>query len=385
MLTKLHLKNFTSFKNETTIDLKSSGYKILSGTNVSDNILKGALFVGGNASGKTNIISGILLLLDLLFSEKVSVLHTWQCLFSKDTSYELAYEFEIDHHTICYSFEYDGHKKCFLIEKLSVDGNELLNRIGSNGHSEITDVKLFSDIDSDALLLREIYFNTKFRSQPVLKKWFDFLLHSIYVNGYEREFFSPGKHPVQIVDFLESPGGVEAINDFFEKFQFNQRIEYANTSTGTITRIDNKQQKNIFFKREGVGEPIPYGMESLGNQNLLNLLPSFFHVIQHGGMLIVDEFSSGLHNFLEELLIQYFMKHSGRAQIFLVSHSTNLLSNSLLRPDQIYAVDFMGLEGSRVKRFSSEKPREAQNLEKMYTSGVFGGVPRYSDEDDHVE
>ena len=93
-------------------------------------------------------------------------------------------------------------------------------------------------------------------------------------------------------------------------------------------------------------------------------------------MLILDEFSSGFHNELEELLIRYFMRKSNESQLIFVSHSTNLISNSLLRPDQIYAVDF-GKDGSQIKRFSSEKPREAQNLEKMYLGGVFNGVPKY--------
>ena len=114
----------------------------------------------------------------------------------------------------------------------------------------------------------------------------------------------------------------------------------------------------------------------------MRLLPAFFHVIKNGGMLIVDEFSSGLHNFLEELLVKYFMENSENSQLFLVTHSTNLLSNSLLRPDQIYAVDFRGIKGSKVKRFSSEQPRVAQNIEKMYASGVFGGVPQFKDEKD---
>lgn len=101
-----------------------------------------------------------------------------------------------------------------------------------------------------------------------------------------------------------------------------------------------------------------------------------FYCIDNGGMLLLDEFSSGFHNELEELLIKYFMKKSDGAQLIFVSHSTNLLTNSLLRPDQIYSVDF-GSDGSVIKRFSSEKPREAQNLEKMYLGGVFNGVPRY--------
>ena len=134
----------------------------------------------------------------------------------------------------------------------------------------------------------------------------------------------------------------------------------------------------IFFKRKGIDEPIPFSLESLGNRVLLQLLPSFFHCIQAGGMLLLDEFSSGFHNDLEELLVRYFMKKAENAQLIFVSHSTNLLSNRILRPDQIYSVDFTK-EGSVVKRFSSEKPREAQNLEKMYLGGVFNGVPRYED------
>ena len=38
--------------------------------------------------------------------------------------------------------------------------------------------------------------------------------------------------------------------------------------------------------------------------------------------------------------------------------------------------------GSTVKRFSSEQPRSAQNIEKMYVSGVFGGLPNYTEETD---
>ena len=96
-------------------------------------------------------------------------------------------------------------------------------------------------------------------------------------------------------------------------------------------------------------------------------------------MLLIDEFSSGFHNYLETLLVRYFMEKSENSQMIFVSHSTNLLSNSLLRPDQEYAVEFNGKEGSTVTRFSTEQPRLAQNIEKMYVSGVFGGLPQYEE------
>ncbi len=117
-------------------------------------------------------------------------------------------------------------------------------------------------------------------------------------------------------------------------------------------------------------------MESLGNQNLLRLLPAIFHCLDNNGILLIDEFSSGFHNYLEELLIRYFMRESKGAQLIFVSHSTNLLSASLLRPDQIYTVDFDD-DGSQLNRISDAKPRPSQDLEQMYLSGRFDGVPDY--------
>ena len=45
----------------------------------------------------------------------------------------------------------------------------------------------------------------------------------------------------------------------------------------------------------------------------------------------------------------------------------------------MYSVEFFDQEGSKVRRFSSEKPRTSQNIEKMYASGIFGGLPEYNE------
>ena len=67
MLSKITLDNFKSFKNKTTIDLAKTNYTILP-QNVADNgVLKGCIFVGANASGKSTIILGVKLLLDFPF------------------------------------------------------------------------------------------------------------------------------------------------------------------------------------------------------------------------------------------------------------------------------------------------------------------------------
>lgn len=373
MLKKIRLANFRSFKEYTEIDFSKTNYKILFDTNIYKDTLKGGIFVGANASGKTSVIKSIEKLLHLLFGEdQVNAVSDF-CLFSDTTNMVLDYEFEIENSNINYRVEYDFNTR-FLIEKLILDGDIIVNRLGETAESKITDNTKFVDLDKESLLLRDIYFNTKFRGNGKLKKWFEYLLNSVYIDAYQGSVYSPKGKNLLLLNYLEE-NGVEDINKFFAKSNFEQSIEYDNTSSGNMVSFNRADEKDIFFKRKGIGEPIPYLLESLGNKKLLNLLPAFFHATNNNGMLIIDEFSSGFHNSLEELLVKYFMKNTKKSQLFLVSHSTNLLSNSILRPDQIFVCEFNDT-GSKIKRASEEKPREAQNLEKMYLSGVFGGVPK---------
>lgn len=89
MLTKITLNNFKSFKNKVTVDLMKTNYTILP-QNVADNgVLKGCIFVGANASGKSNIILGIRLLLDFLFLERNINSGIFRCIFGESSCYSL--------------------------------------------------------------------------------------------------------------------------------------------------------------------------------------------------------------------------------------------------------------------------------------------------------
>lgn len=379
MLLKVKLNNFKSFKNLTELDFNATNYKILNDTNVYNNeILKGAIFVGGNATGKTNIILALRVLLDMLFSDKIINLGKYKCVFSEEVLLELGYEFNIEENNIKYNIFYDVKGKV-LVEKLYLNDDLVLDRIGNNAQSKITESKYHTDLDNDVLLLRTIYFNTKFSNYNILKKWFEFLSNSVYLDASQR-IISNSDKKIVLNKYLENEGTNE-INEFFKEYKFNQQIEYSNQSIGNFVtlKLNDQSTKEIFFKRDCIIEPIPYEWESLGNRNLINMLPAFFKVVKNGGMLIIDEFSSAFHNELERLLIKYFMSKSKNSQVFIVSHSTNLLSNSIFRPDQEYSVDFFA-NGSVVNRFSNDKPREAQNIEKMYNSGCFGGKPNYKPE-----
>lgn len=380
MLAKVRIKNFKSFKKDTIIDFSATKYSMLKDTNSKNGILKGCMFVGGNATGKTNAIYATSILLDLLFAKSYVNMPINFCLFSPDKEMEIEYTFIFDKDTIEYLLVFN-REGIVNKEQVRLNSQTVLDRIGLNARTSLTENKNYdqTDIDSRTLFLKTIYFNTKFTNFPVLKKWFDYMSSSVYFNA-ERHQALIGQalsfnvnNKVDLPNYLETYG-VNKINKFFDYFNFNQEIYYGNRNENPLNQFG---VKDLYLMKKGIDYWMPYALESLGNKTLLNMLPGFLQVVENGGMFIVDEFSSAFHNELEELIVRYFMRESKNAQMFFVSHSTNLMKTTLLRPDQIYTVDF-GKEGSTIKRVSSEQPRESQNMEKMYLSGVFGGLPNYS-------
>ena len=375
MLKRVIAKNFKCFKNETIFDYTKTNYKLLE-QNTEGKNLKGVLFVGDNASGKTTALQPIKLMLDLLFKDRDISLVMYNCLFSTEKITSLQFEFDVDNHEIKYEFSFD--RNVFIEERLTVDDQIVIERVKKNVRLQLEEEKSFHEVDDTLLFLKRVYFSTKFAGNKILIQWFDELKKSVYINAYSRRIVSYNGKSLSVNKYLEE-NGTDHINKFFEdnNFQFAIQYEKVVEKEGLRFELDENEGKIVFFERQGIETPLPIFMESTGNQTLINILPAILSVVENGGMLLIDEFSSGLHNKLEELLIRYIMRNGKGMQLFFVSHSTNLLSNSILRPDQIYAVEMEGKEGSKIKRFSDEQPRAAQNLEKMYLSGVFGGVPEY--------
>ena len=96
MLESVKFKNFKSFTVETLIDLKPSKIEYLNETNVSkEGILKGCAFYGSNASGKTNALNAITILLDLLFKQYV-ISPDWFTKFNAEKKMWFEYSFRIE-------------------------------------------------------------------------------------------------------------------------------------------------------------------------------------------------------------------------------------------------------------------------------------------------
>lgn len=379
MLTKMYLTNFLSFSKRTEFDFTASKYSILAETNVYNGVLKGGLFIGPNASGKTNALKGVSFLISLIKGEGTSF-ENYRCVFAKSPISTVEYEFLLSGKKVFYRIEYNVSSK-EVFELLTVEGKIVLKREGTSGELRIADSVTKDDqLDSKTLFLRTASFNTgRFPQEPVLRELMEYLFNSYVMRGYgQGELWGEN-----ITKYAEEHG-VDTINKYLHDFNYDFFVEYGSESSGEGEGIRLKisvesDKKRVFFKRKDFPLPMVFAKESQGNKVFADLLPSLITIIESPGMLIYDEFGNGLHNRLSEKVIRFFMEHSNGSQFFVTSHHTNLISNSVFRPDQIDLVSFHGANGSQVKRLSQFQPREAQNLEKMYLGGMFEGLPNYEE------
>lgn len=384
MLTSIELKDYTTFINKTIFDFNATNYKILESTNVGDNrILKGALFVGENASGKTETLKSIVLLLDLLLDNAEQNFIIKKSMYTKGTNFSLKYIFNIDDSDIKYEVEFSSNT--INCEKLYVNNKLKLERLKNNGKTYFGETKDIEDINPQLSLLKLEYYNTRFNNDKILNKWFEFLKNSIYINclfgGKLIKSYNPSRISEQLIYKYAEKNDATKLNEFINQLGYNSEIVFSKQSTNIDkTMVINTEKEVIGIKKKGTNFVMPLPLESTGNQTLMNMILPIEYATKNSCMIIIDEFSSGLHNDLEEALIKYFFNNSKNSQLFFTTHSTNLLDTYILRPDQIYSFKFDSNEGTIIKRFSTENPRESQNIEKMYLNGVFDGMPKYSKE-----
>ena len=376
MLTKMYLTNFLSFKERTEFDFAASKYSILGKTNVYENgMLKGALMIGPNASGKSNALKGISFIIKMIKGEGTDF-SNYRCFFTDNPIITVEYEFVFEEKRVAYIIEYNVNTSR-ISENLKIDDVIALKRNGTTGELRIGQtVTTDEQVDSETLFLRTASFNTgRFPQEKTLRKMMDFLQNSYIIDGYNL-----GAPYGKTITRYAEEFGIDKINKYLEAFKYDFSIEYGSESEGAgLKVVIGSDKKAVFFKRKSFPIPNVIVNESQGNQVFADLLPNLISVIEKPGMLVIDEFGNSLHNKLSEKIIKFFMESAKGSQVFITSHHTNLISNSVFRPDQVDLISFQDESGSKVKRLSQFKPREAQNMEKMYLGGMFEGLPVYEE------
>ena len=378
MLIRFAVENYNSFKERQIFSMvagKQTRHPSHCVTVNGKRLLKSSFFFGANASGKSNALKGLSFIIKMIKGEGVSF-NRYRCLFSDNPIITIEYEFIFESKKVEYAIEYNIQTNS-ISENLKIDEITVLKRTGNTGELRIgQSITTDDQVDSETLFLRTASFNTgRFPQEPTLRKLMDFLQNSYIVDEYNWD----ARVGSTITRYAEE-FGVEKINKYLTAFKYDFSMEYGSESEGAGLKLTlGADNKMVFLKRKSFPFPNVLINESQGNQVFADLLPHLIRVIENAGMLIVDEFGNSFHNKLAEKIISFFMENAKNSQIFITSHHTNLVSNSVFRPDQINLITFLNTSGSNVKRLSQFKPREAQNLEKMYLGGMFEGLPIYEE------
>ncbi len=121
--------------------------------------------------------------------------------------------------------------------------------------------------------------------------------------------------------------------------------------------------------------------ESDGTLALFAFAGPWLDVIENERVLVVDELDTSLH----PLLVQHLVKslhHAGtKAQLIFTTHDTTLLSQKLLRRDQVWFMEKDEKSATRLYPLSDFSPRDNEAIERGYLNGRYGGIPFLKDLD----
>lgn len=118
--------------------------------------------------------------------------------------------------------------------------------------------------------------------------------------------------------------------------------------------------------------------ESEGTIKYFSLAFPIIDALDHGKRLIVDEFDSKMHPMLTERVISLFNSKDTNpqgAQLIFTAHDSNLLSTGSFRRDQIWFTEKDRLGASSLFSLAEYKVRSGASFEKGYLAGKYGATP----------
>jgi uncharacterized protein len=118
--------------------------------------------------------------------------------------------------------------------------------------------------------------------------------------------------------------------------------------------------------------------ESDGTQKIFELVSLLINALKIGRTLIIDEFDARLHPLLSQAIIKLFNSNETNpknAQLILMTHDTNLLSNKIFRRDQIWFTEKDRYGATALYSLAEYKVRNDASFESDYIKGKYGAIP----------
>lgn len=377
MLLEFGLKNFFSFKESVSISFKLD-------LNCPSNISQGHDFTtvlgikGANGTGKTHALKGLSFLRYFCtdsFSSKPDEHIYIDSFYENDQPSEIYAEFSIQ--GVTYLYELSVTRTAVLRESIYRTKSKrvkILERI----NNQLTVKKEFSRLDAIKLRKNASIISTahqyEFNELADIYTFFSGIISNVSYEG-----LNTTPHDISFVSkFLNER---KPILNFVREF-----ISDCDTGISSIDIIELKNDKGdkeyapIFVHEvDDESYPVTVLTESSGTKALFRTLPSYYLVLDVGGLLILDEFDTHLHPHILPKLLQLFLDpaiNKKNAQIIFSTHDAEILN--LLGRYRTYLVNKEGNESFayRLDEIPGDILRNDRPILPAYNDGKIGGIPR---------
>ena len=379
MLKRFAVKNYKNFKDEISLDFSKVGAYHFSTGCLYNNLVAKLLIYGRNATGKTNFIHAIYdvkrLIWDIGQVEEVPILNA----ASNCDTVDYTYTFVKDDKEMTYKYSRQQVGR-LAYEELSMNGvlvyccdflkNEynfsrldLIEAEGLNTASFADPLKQRGLLDSAVgyviPFLRWAFSNSVMGPQSTL--WF--LLSEIIgismVLAHDARQNSNKKDIDSFYELLKDKEQLKRFEIFLNQMGVPCKLKIIELPDGS---------SELYFD---YGKLVPfYITASSGTLALTSLYRKVFAAKTLLSVLMIDEFDAFYHHEMSEKLVRYMTNNYRNVQVIMTTHNTNLMNNSLMRPDCLFILSTAGrltpLNGATLREL-----REGHNLEKMYISGEF--------------
>ncbi len=426
MLIEFKIKNFRSFREEATLSMVASTDKTLPENTIiapefgGRSLLRSAVVYGPNAAGKSNLISAINFVDDLVNGSMDRKLNspievTPFLLVTEPNTAPSEFEVTfIDSQDVRYQYGFHVTAKQVVREWLVAYPKGLPQTWFEREHSVGAEPAWYfgrnlkgknsqlAELTRPDVLFLSNAAKLNHRQLGRVFEWFQKSLHIIDADeaGKALSFYSAVKAKedertrsgirtlLEVADFGISNFDVQertyTDKDFPEELPAEIRNQFL-----------NKKTLDVFMRHpvEGFGE-ISFSMdeESNGTQRYFALSGPLFDVLDNGWTLFVDELDASLHPLLVRNLVELFHNpqiNPKGAQLIFNTHDTTLMDCCLFRRDQIWFVEKDRQGCSHLYPLLDYSPRKDEALAKGYLLGRYGAIPFLSEpqwgETQHVE
>ncbi|MGB1204724.1 MAG: AAA family ATPase [Chitinophagales bacterium] len=258
----------------------------------------------------------------------------------------------------------------------------------------VTDIEdLLAVLDWFENVLRIIYPNTKtkgiefeLKQNTELKKIFsDFLNYAdTGIDGISLETvdFDKVKLPTELKeivknDLLNNKSKLTINNAWVENSAAKLRYIFTKKSNTDVS-VQKMMTKHRIIGEKNAMDYFDIADESDGTQRIIDFIPIFIELLTEDKVYIIDEMERSLHPNLMYDLIDIFLKKSigNNSQLILATHESTLLTQELLRKDEIGFVAKTEFGASKIYSLEEYDIRFDKQIRKDYLLGRYKAIPR---------